>query len=67
MTRPFPLHLAFAVPDVAEATARVLAHGGSVVGERTEIEVAGVGRVVFQYLRDPEGNILEVQSLRRVR
>lgn len=55
-------HLAFLVDDVAATAAEVLAAGGSAVGERVTHDVPGVGRLVFQYLRDPEGNILELQS-----
>lgn len=58
-------HLAFAVDDVSEVAARVLSHGGSALGERAEIEVDGAGCVTCQYLRDPEGNILEIQSWSR--
>ena len=36
--------------------------GGSWVGELTRIEIKGVGVLVFAYMRDPEGNIIEIQS-----
>lgn len=55
-------HLAFLVDDVAATAAEVLAAGGTAVGERVSHEVPGVGRLTFQYLRDPEGNMLELQS-----
>ncbi|MHC5012514.1 MAG: VOC family protein, partial [Planctomycetota bacterium] len=55
-------HLAFEVDDVAGALADVLAHGGRAVGEVTEREVQGVGRLTFVYARDPEGNVLEIQA-----
>ena len=55
-------HLAFAVDDVAAVLAKVLAHGGSALGSLTEKEVVGVGRLTFIYARDPEGNIIELQS-----
>ena len=54
-------HLAFAVDDVAAARARVLAHGGRPVGEVVTGEVADVGQVTWTYVRDPEGNLLELQ------
>ncbi len=54
-------HIAFAVDDVATAARAVLAAGGSTVGDRAELEVPGAGRIEFQYLRDPEGNIIELQ------
>ena len=58
------MHLAFDVDDVANATADVLKHGGSKLGEITSSEVEGVGLLTFVYLTDPEGNIIELQSWR---
>lgn len=55
-------HIAFLVDDVAAMTEAVLAAGGSAVGEAASRDVPGVGRLEFRYLRDPEGNILEVQT-----
>lgn len=55
-------HLAFLVDDVAATAATVLACGGTAVGKCVTHDVPGVGMLVFQYLRDPEGNILELQS-----
>jgi len=57
-------HIAFAVDDVREVARNVLAQGGSAVGELTVREIEGVGVVTFQYLADPEGNIIEVQNWR---
>ena len=55
-------HIAFAVDDVAEIAGKVLAHGGSAVGELVVRDVQDVGVLTFQYLADPEGNIIEVQN-----
>ncbi len=55
-------HLAFAVDDVAAVLEAILAHGGAALGRLTETEVVGVGRLTFVYARDPEGNIIELQS-----
>ena len=55
-------HIAFVVDDVADMVARVLARGGSVVGEPIEIAIAGAGTLLWQYVRDPEGNIIELQT-----
>ncbi len=55
-------HIAFLVDDVAAMTEAVLAAGGSAAGEAASRDVPGVGRLEFRYLRDPEGNILEVQT-----
>ncbi len=54
-------HLAFAVDDVEETARRVLDAGGSAVGALTETTLEGSGRIVFQYVADPEGNIVEIQ------
>lgn len=58
------MHLAFEVDDVAEATALVLARGGSRVGEIVTSAVEGVGMLTFVYLADPEGNLIELQAWR---
>jgi predicted enzyme related to lactoylglutathione lyase len=55
-------HIAFAVDDVCQARDAVLSHGGREVGTNEEIEVAGIGRLSFQYVADPEGNIIEIQQ-----
>jgi catechol 2,3-dioxygenase-like lactoylglutathione lyase family enzyme len=55
-------HLAFQVADVSAAVTEVLAHGGAAVGTPAPVPVSGAGVVTFAYVRDPEGNILELQS-----
>ena len=55
-------HLAFAVNDVEAAVTAVLAAGGGRVGEVATAAVAGVGTLRVAYVRDPEGNILELQN-----
>lgn len=55
-------HLAFEVEDVSATLERVLAGGGSVVGELVHAEYEDGRRATFVYARDPEGNILELQS-----
>jgi predicted enzyme related to lactoylglutathione lyase len=55
-------HIAFAVADVPAMVERVINEGGSRLGELTEVEVAGKGRLTFQYVADPEGNIIELQN-----
>ena len=57
-------HIAFAVDDVEDTARNVFAHGGSAVGELTVRVVEGVGTLTFQYVKDPEGNIIEVQNWR---
>ncbi|MBL9020655.1 MAG: VOC family protein [Myxococcales bacterium] len=55
-------HIAFAVADVAAARRAVLEAGGSSVGEVVTLETAAGARVTWCYVRDPEGNIVELQS-----
>jgi catechol 2,3-dioxygenase-like lactoylglutathione lyase family enzyme len=54
-------HLAFLVPDVDAALAAVLAEGGRPLGQVANVEVPGAGRLTVVYVRDPEGNLLELQ------
>ncbi|MCK4340128.1 MAG: VOC family protein [Phycisphaerae bacterium] len=54
-------HIAFAVDDVAQTARRVFEAGGEAIGELAEVEVPGAGSLVFQYVADPEGNIVELQ------
>jgi len=57
-------HIAFMVDDVPAAARTVLDHGGSQVGEIAIREVPGAGLLTFQYMADPEGNIIEIQNWR---
>jgi len=54
-------HIAFAVDDVPEALAQVLAAGGREVGQIVRAGVDGVGSITLVYAADPEGNIIELQ------
>jgi predicted enzyme related to lactoylglutathione lyase len=56
------VHIAFEVPSVEEARQVVLAQGGSAVGEIVTLDVSGDSRVTWCYVRDPEGNMIELQS-----
>jgi predicted enzyme related to lactoylglutathione lyase len=55
-------HVAFAVQDVSAARDAVLAAGGSSVGELVTLPVSETRAVTFAYVRDPEGNIIELQK-----
>jgi predicted enzyme related to lactoylglutathione lyase len=59
--RPGLSHLAFRVDDVHEARRRVLAAGGSDVGEVVTAQIQGAGTAILAYMADPEGNIVELQ------
>ena len=55
-------HLAFEVGDVEKTLHRVIEEGGSAVGEVVHADYDDGRRATFVYARDPEGNILELQS-----
>ena len=55
-------HLAFSVDDVPAAREAVVAGGGAVVGEVVTLQLATGAKVTWCYVRDPEGNLLELQS-----
>jgi predicted enzyme related to lactoylglutathione lyase len=55
-------HIAFAVDDVEGCLKKVLDHGGSTVGETVRGTVEGVGPIHIVYAKDPEGNIIEIQT-----
>lgn len=54
-------HIAFQVDDVAAAREAVVAGGGSMVGTIESVAIEGVGTITWTYVRDPEGNIIELQ------
>jgi len=55
-------HIAFEVPDVERTLDKAIQHGGHLLGTVTEKTVDGVGELKFVYFRDPEGNVIEIQS-----
>ncbi|MEQ8303387.1 MAG: VOC family protein [Cyclobacteriaceae bacterium] len=55
-------HIAFEVENVESLLTSLLGNGGSVLGEITKRVVEGVGEITFVYARDPEGNLIELQS-----
>ncbi len=55
-------HIAFGVDNVTRACEAVLAAGGSMVGEVVRSFAPGKGNVEWAYVRDPEGNIVELQT-----
>ena len=62
VNRPGFTHIAFVVEDVPAARAEVLAAGGSKVGEVVVVERPDGLRVEWCYVRDPEGNMIELQA-----
>ncbi|WP_394751023.1 VOC family protein [Spongiimicrobium salis] len=55
-------HIAFEVESVATVLENVVKNGGKTSGEITKRKVQGVGEITFVYARDPEGNLIELQS-----
>lgn len=58
-------HLAFEVEDVKAVYDKALAFGGKHYGEIVQHPVPGVGLLTFVYVRDPDGNIVELQHWKR--
>ena len=65
VNRPGLAHLAFEVDDVGKTLAVILAAGGGQVGEVVTAAYTNNMEAVFVYARDPEGNIIELQSWRQ--
>ena len=66
VNRPGLAHLAFEVDDVETTLAEIVAAGGGQVGEVVTAAYPNDMEAVFVYARDPEGNIIELQSWRKV-
>jgi len=58
-------HIAFEVDDVDQTLNDALNNGGKLLGKVTEKRVGGIGFLKFLYFRDPEGNIVEIQSWKK--
>jgi catechol 2,3-dioxygenase-like lactoylglutathione lyase family enzyme len=61
--RPGYGHIAFAVEDLEAVKEAVLAMGGGAVGEVVKVDLPEAGTIEFVYMRDPEGNVIEIQRL----
>lgn len=59
-------HIAFHVNDVEDIHDRVISNGGKTLGEITKKEISGVGFLTFVYMKDPEGNIIEIQNWQKI-
>ncbi len=55
-------HIAFEVENVNETLEKALNNQATALGKITKKEVEDVGTLIFVYFRDPEGNIIEIQS-----
>jgi len=65
VNRPGFGHIAFVVDDVPAAREAVIAAGGKAVGEVVTLTNAIGKRLTWVYVTDPEGNVLELQSVPR--
>ena len=59
-------HIAFRVDNVAKYADRVLDHGGSFYGKLIQAHIYEVGNLEAVYMKDPEGNIVELQRWLKV-
>jgi predicted enzyme related to lactoylglutathione lyase len=64
--RPGFAHIAFAVDSVADARELALSRGGAPVGEIVTVAVSSTVHVTWCYVRDPEGNIVELQHTKKL-
>lgn len=55
-------HLAFEVEEIQSVLEKLLAAGGSQLGELVHTEYKDGRKATFVYATDPEGNIIELQS-----
>ncbi len=62
VNRPGFAHIAFSVASVEDARTDVLLHGGTAVGDIVTLTTTTGSRVIWCYVRDPEGNVVELQS-----
>lgn len=58
-------HIAFEVYDVDQTLNKAIKSGGQLLGKVIEKKVDGVGELKFVYFRDPERNIIEIQSWKK--
>lgn len=54
-------HICFQVSNVQQARDEILAKGGEAVGEVVTLSPSNQASVTWCYVRDPEGNIIELQ------
>lgn len=62
INRPGYGHLAFQVDDVEKAKEAVLNSGGKEIGKIVELQTSTGARVIWCYVTDPEGNVIELQK-----
>ncbi len=55
-------HIAFEVDCVETILEKLVQNGGTTFGSVTKRKIDGVGEITFVYARDPENNLIELQS-----
>lgn len=58
-------HIAFEVEQVESTLDSLIKNGGQAFGELSKKEVADLGELTFIYAKDPEGNLIELQSWKK--
>lgn len=66
VNRPGYTHIAFEVEDVEAMRQKVIDHGGSAVGDIVTLTTRTGDKVTWCYMRDPEGNMIELQRWTRI-
>ena len=55
-------HVAFKVENISDTINEILENGGTKLGSLVDVNIEGRPPFQFIYMRDPEGNIIELQS-----
>ncbi len=58
-------HIAFHVDNVEEMLQKVISHGGKPFSEVVRNEYPELGLLTMVYVRDPEGNFIELQNWKK--
>lgn len=58
-------HIGFEVDDVDRTLKNALKKGAQLLGKSSKISAPGVCELKFVYFRDPEGNVVEIQSSKK--
>lgn len=58
-------HIGFEVDDVDRTLKEALKNGAQLLGRSSKISAPGVCELKFVYFRDPEGNVVEIQSAKK--
>lgn len=55
-------HIAFEVKNVSKILKRIVNLGGQAYGKVSARKIKGIGTLTFVYVKDPEGNLIELQN-----